>query len=58
MCIGYMYFSRLHVAIKLNVGQRKTKEREREREASIYTKGKICSNVEELKIVVNKRTNK
>lgn len=26
--------------------------------ASIYTNGKICSNVEELKIVVNKRTNK
>lgn len=59
MCKGY--FSRLHVAIKLNVGQRKTKKREREgggEGASIYTKGKICSNVEELKIVVNKRTNK
>lgn len=26
--------------------------------ASIYTNGKICLNVEELKIVVNKRTNK
>lgn len=59
MCIGY--FSRLHIAIKLNVGQRKTKKKERERGgggASIYTNGKIYSNVEELKIVVNKRTNK
>lgn len=58
MCIGY--FSRIHVAIKLNVGQRKTKKRERGggEGASIYTNGKICSNVEELKIVVNKRTNK
>lgn len=37
-------------------------QEEREREggegASIYTNGKICSKVEELKIVVNKRTNK
>lgn len=55
MCIGY--FSRIHVAIKLNVGQRKTKTRGGGG-ASIYTNGKICSNVEELKIVVNKRTNK
>lgn len=58
MCIGY--FSRIHVAIKLNVGQRKTKTRGGGggEGASIYTNGKIYSNVEELKIVVNKRTNK